>query len=87
MTTLKERIKKPLPKKMIQHEELQKDDNTNVEQREDDKVNVELQKKLQKRDNDTAPDEFLGPDADTDVPLDGSVENDAVLRGEGHMEE
>jgi hypothetical protein len=50
-------------------------------------VNVELQKELQKRDTDTAPDEFIGPDADTDVPLDGSVKNDAVLRGEDHADE
>ena len=31
---------------------------------------------------DTAPDEFIGPNADTDQPIDGQVTNDAVLRGE-----
>jgi hypothetical protein len=55
--------------------------------KENNNVNVELQKELQKRDTDTAPDEFIGPDADTDVPLDGSVKNDAVLRGEDHADE
>jgi hypothetical protein len=55
--------------------------------KKDNNVNVELQKKLQKRDTDTAPDEFIGPDADTDLPLDGTVENDAVLRGEDHADE
>ncbi|OQP44471.1 hypothetical protein A4H97_08835 [Niastella yeongjuensis] len=50
-------------------------------------INPELKKELQKRDTDTAPDEFIGPDADTDVPLDGSVQNDAVLRGENHADE
>jgi hypothetical protein len=52
--------------------------------KEDNNVNVELQKKLQQRDTDTAPDEFIGPDADTDEPMDGTVVNDAVLRGEPH---
>jgi hypothetical protein len=50
-------------------------------------INDDLLKELQKRDTDTAPDEFIGPEADTDVPLDGSVENDAVLRGEDHADE
>jgi hypothetical protein len=54
---------------------------------EENNVNVELQKALQKRDTDTAPDEFIGPDADTDQPLDGTVINDAVLRGEDHADE
>jgi hypothetical protein len=55
--------------------------------KEDNNVNVELQKELQKRDTDTGPDEFIGPDADTDLPTDGSVKNDAVLRGEDHADE
>jgi hypothetical protein len=55
--------------------------------KKDNNVNVELQKELQKRDTDTAPDEFIGPDADTDLPTDGAVKNDAVLRGEDHAEE
>jgi len=37
-----------------------------------------------KNDTDTEPDEFIGPDADTDLPIDGEVINDAVLRGEPH---
>ena len=57
------------------------------DKKEMNNVNVELQKELQKRDTDTAPDEFIGPDADTDVPLDNSVENDAVLRGEPHADD
>jgi len=57
------------------------------DKKEENNVNVELQKKLQKRDTDTEPDEFIGPDADTDVPPDGGVENDAVLRGENHADE
>jgi hypothetical protein len=54
--------------------------------KKEDNINVELKKELQKRDTDTGPDEFIGPDADTDVPLDGSVKNDAVLRGEDHAD-
>ncbi len=50
-------------------------------------VNDQLKKELQKRDTDTAPDEFIGPDADTDLPIDGSVVNDAVLRGEPHADD
>ena len=50
-------------------------------------INDDLLKELQKRDTDTEPDEFIGPDADTDIPSDGSVENDAVLRGEDHADE
>jgi hypothetical protein len=57
------------------------------DKKEKNNVNVELQEELQKRDTDTEPDEFIGPDADTDVPLDGSVKNDAVLRGEDHADE
>lgn len=57
------------------------------DKKETNNVNVELLKELQKRDTDTAPDEFIGPDADTDVPIDGAVKNDAVLRGEDHADE
>ncbi|MFL5744220.1 MAG: hypothetical protein ACJ751_06115 [Niastella sp.] len=57
------------------------------EKKEDNNVNVELQKELQKRDTDTAPDEFISPNADTDEPIDGSVVNDAVLRGEPHADD
>jgi hypothetical protein len=39
-----------------------------------------------KNDTDTEPDEFIGPDADTDLPIDGQVVNDAVLRGEPHAD-
>ena len=65
----------------------EKEDPNKNAQKGKNNVNVELQKELQKRDTDTAPDEFIGPDADTDVPLDGSVKNDAVLRGEDHADE
>jgi hypothetical protein len=58
-----------------------------AEKKGNDNVNVELKKELQKRDTDTAPDEFIGPDADTDLPIDGSVVNDAVLRGEPHADD
>ena len=51
------------------------------------KINDDLLKELQKRDTDTEPDEFIAPEADTDIPLDGSVKNDAVLRGEDHADE
>lgn len=55
---------------------------------EEDNFNVEEKEALQAAKTDTpAPDEFIGPDADTDVPLDGGVENDAVLRGEHHADE
>lgn len=45
-----------------------------------------LNDKLEKAKNntDTAPDEFLSPKADTDLPIDGQVLNDASLRGEMH---
>ncbi|WP_276484004.1 hypothetical protein [Paraflavitalea pollutisoli] len=36
---------------------------------------------------DTAPDEFIAPKADTDIPIDGQVRNDAVLRGEDHAQD
>lgn len=38
----------------------------------------------EKGDTDTAPDEFIAPNVDTDEPIDGEVRNDAVLRGEDH---
>jgi hypothetical protein len=40
-----------------------------------------------KNDTDTEPDEFIGPNADTDQPIDGQVVNDAVLRGEPHADD
>lgn len=47
--------------------------------------NLEQEKKAGKNETDTAPDEFISPNADTDVPLDGEgIVNDAVLRGEDH---
>jgi hypothetical protein len=39
-------------------------------------------KKTTVKDNDTAPDEFIGHDADTDLPVDRQITNDGVLRGE-----
>lgn len=42
------------------------------------------EKTPEKNDSDTEPDEFIGPNADTDQPIDGKVINDAVLGGEGH---
>jgi hypothetical protein len=37
---------------------------------------------------DTAPDEFIAPNADTDLPLEGEgIVNDAVLRGEDHQDD
>ena len=71
---------------MTTHKEKQ-DPKKQAKTEEKNNVNVELQKELQKRDTDTAPDEFIGPDADTDQPLDGTVINDAVLRGEDHADE
>ncbi|OQP64467.1 hypothetical protein A3860_21095 [Niastella vici] len=38
-------------------------------------------------DSDMEPDEFLAPNADTDVPIDHHVANDSVLRGEDHANE
>jgi hypothetical protein len=47
--------------------------------------NLEQEKKAGKNQTDTAPDEFIAPNADTDVPLEGEgIVNDAVLRGEDH---
>ncbi|WP_205509945.1 hypothetical protein [Longitalea arenae] len=37
---------------------------------------------LKAADSDMEPDEFIGSNADTDLPLDRQVINDAVLRGE-----
>ena len=48
--------------------------------------NLEQEKKAGKNETDTAPDEFISPNADTDVPLEGEgIVNDAVLRGEDHQ--
>lgn len=50
-----------------------------------DDRNLEQEKKAGKNETDTAPDEFISPNADTDVPLEGEgIVNDAVLRGEDH---
>jgi hypothetical protein len=46
-----------------------------------EKVEAPLQNKT-----DTAPDEFISPNADTDQPLDGHIMNDAVLFGESHAD-
>ena len=40
-----------------------------------------------KPDSDMEPDEFLAPNADTDLPIDHHVSNDSVLRGEDHADE
>lgn len=46
---------------------------------------LEPEKSAGKNQTDTAPDEFIAPNADTDVPLDNEgIVNDAVLRGEDH---
>ena len=68
--TLKEGLKKP------------ETDINETKQGNDDRVNKE--EPQLKNDSDTEPDEFIGPDADTDLPIDGQVVNDAVLRGEPH---
>lgn len=45
----------------------------------------EQEKIAGKNQTDTAPDEFIAPNADTDLPLEGEgIVNDAVLRGEDH---
>ena len=50
--------------------------------------NLQQEKELAKSDSDTAPDEFIAPNADTDTPLEGKgIVNDAVLGGEGHKSE
>lgn len=40
-----------------------------------------------KADTDMEPDEFLAPNADTDLPIDHHVANDSVLHGEDHADE
>ncbi|MCS3797361.1 hypothetical protein [Niastella sp. OAS944] len=46
---------------------------------------LEPEKNAGENQTDTAPDEFIAPNADTDVPLDNEgIVNDAVLRGEDH---
>jgi hypothetical protein len=48
--------------------------------------NRQREKELTKNDSDTAPDEFIAPNADTDQPLDDKgIVNDAVLGGEDHQ--
>jgi hypothetical protein len=39
------------------------------------------------KESDMEPDEFLAPNADTDLPIDHQVLNDSVLRGEDHANE
>lgn len=47
---------------------------------------LEQEKISGKNEPDTAPDEFIAPNADTDQPLDGKgIVNDAVLGGEDHQ--
>jgi hypothetical protein len=47
------------------------------------KMNVDQEKTTTKGpEPDTEPDEFISPNADTDLPINGEVINDAVLRGE-----
>lgn len=53
----------------------------------DNDYNPDEKKATAKTDSDTEPDEFLGPNADTDQPIDGEVINDAVLRGEDHADD
>lgn len=46
---------------------------------------LEQEKIAGKNQTDTAPDEFIAPNADTDLPLENEgIVNDAVLRGEDH---
>jgi hypothetical protein len=59
-------------------------DVNNTNPNSNDPVN---KKENPKNDTDTEPDEFIGPDADTDLPIDGQVVNDAVLRGEPHADD
>jgi sortase (surface protein transpeptidase) len=48
--------------------------------------NPDPQEMALKADTDMEPDEFIAPNADTDLPIDHQVMNDAVLRGEGYSE-
>ena len=60
---------------------------TDVNETKSDNDNNVINKETPvKNDMDTEPDEFIGPDADTDLPIDGEVVNDAVLRGEPHAD-
>lgn len=48
--------------------------------------NLEQEEITGRNQPDTAPDEFIAPNADTDQPLDGKgIVNDAVLGGEDHQ--
>jgi hypothetical protein len=50
--------------------------------------NLQQEKELARNDLDTAPDEFIAPNADTDQPLEGKgIVNDSVLGGEDHKDE
>jgi hypothetical protein len=56
-----------------------------AEDGKDDNLSKE-EARLQNK-SDTAPDEFIAPDADTDQPLDDGIVNDATLRGEDHQDD
>jgi hypothetical protein len=63
--------------------------NEGLEMKPDKDSSEELKKASQIKNDagpDTAPDEHISPKADTDVPIDGQILNDAVLRGEPHDE-
>lgn len=64
-------------------------DNTDKQKRKAAKDRkLEREKISGKNDTDTAPDEFIAPNADTDQPLEGKgIVNDAVLGGEDHQNE
>jgi len=61
--------------------------NKNPETKQGSNPNAGQQETPLKADSDMEPDEFLAPNADTDVPIDHHVANDAVLRGEDHADE
>lgn len=72
----------------MQHENIQggqsKEKSENAEKPLNDR-DIEQEKAAGKDQPDTAPDEFIAPNADTDLPLDGKgIVNDAVLGGEDH---
>jgi len=57
------------------------------ETKPDNNPNTGKQQTPLKGETDMEPDEFLAPNADTDLPIDHHVSNDAVLRGEDHADE
>ena len=75
----------------MQHENIQggqtKEDRKKAAKPVNDR-NAEKEKTAGKNQTDTAPDEFIAPNADTDLPLNNEgIVNDAVLRGEDHENE